>query len=240
MSITHKFSTLKPVQEILEQKQSAFADRLLTSKLALSRRVLMEQELLPFFNVSKEDQRNWRNDQPAWKFELPDLKESMPRGLSFPYLKNIHFTLNPHTDNLLKVQSSWPAGVAPIKPMPSPLEEERQMLQVKERFTALPNVPLPIDFEAALKVVQESGPALPNSAKEIIAYLVVHTTIQYADRPVWVIHTRGIIPFEPKLPAAFGQSSAIVPEDARNHVRHVVDAETGDWLFSDTTPQPVM
>jgi hypothetical protein len=30
-----------------------------------------------------------------------------------------------------------------------------------------------------------------------------------------------------------------VPVDARNHMRHVIDAMTGAWLYSDTAPQPV-
>jgi hypothetical protein len=239
MNITNKFSMLKPLNEIVERKQKTLADSFISSKLASPRQVLMEEEFLPFFNVSKTDQRNWRNDQPAWKFELPDLKESVKRGINFPYVRNINFTLNPHTEKLLKVQSSWPAGIPPIKPMPSPLEEESQMLQVKERFTGLPDTALSIEFEAALKAVQESGPALPNSAKQIIAYLVIHSTIRYTDRPTWIIHTRGIIPFEPKMPVARHQTATSIPEDARNHVRHVVDAETGHWLFSDTTPQPV-
>jgi len=239
MNITNQFSKLKPLTEILERKQRTLADSLIFSKLASPRQVLMEEEFLPFFNISKDDQRNWRNDQPAWKFELPDLKESVKRGINFPYVRNINFTLNPHTEKLLKVQSSWPAEIPTIKPMPSALEEEKQMLQVKERFTGLPDTTLFIEFEAALKAVQESGPALPNSAKQIIAYLVIHSTIRYTDRPVWIIHTRGIIPFEPKMPVAHGQTATHIPEDARNHVRHVVDAQTGHWLFSDTTPQPV-
>ena len=240
MSITNKFSELKPVNELLERKAGIVVDRLIVSEMASSRQVMMEEEFIPFFNVSKADQRIWRNDQPTWKFELPDLRESLRRGISFPFLKNVNFTLNPHTERVLKVQSSWPVGVPPIKPMPSAKEEENQLLQVNEQFTDLPSVPMPIDFETALRVVQEFGPALPNSARQLIAYLVVHSTINYADRPVWIIHTRGIIPFESKLPASYDQPAGTVPDDARNHVRHVVDAETGHWLFSDTTPQPVI
>jgi len=240
MNITNKFSALRPLNEILEPKKNAVPDKLVSSKLASPRQVLMEEEFVPFLNVSKTDQRNWRNDQPAWKFTLPDLKESMKRGISFPYIKSMDITINPHTDKVLKVHSAWPAGVPPIKPMPSPMEEEKQMFQVKEKFTGLPDMPLPVDFETALKVVLASGPAMPNSAKQIIAYHVLHSTIRYTDRPVWVIHTRGIIPFEPKLPVAFNKPAGSLSEDGRNHVRHVIDAETGKWLFSDTTPQPVI
>jgi hypothetical protein len=238
MNITNKISKLKPIDDIFE-RHGALAGKLVSTKDIAPRQVTMEEEFIPFLNVSKADERHWRNNQPAWKFALPDLKAAMKRGVSFPYVKEIDFTINPHTEKLLKVHSSWPAGIPAIKPMPSPIEEEKQMMQVKEKFTGVPDGPLLIDFETALKKVQESGPALPNSAKQIVAYLVLHSTIRYTDRAVWVIHTRGIIPFEAKLPAAHNQPVNSIPEDLRNHVRHVIDAETGQWLFSDTTPQPV-
>lgn len=49
-------------------------------------------------------------------------------------------------------------------------------------------------------------------------------------RDCWAIDLRGI----PPMPA----SSPDVPVEAKNHLRHIVDARTGRWLCASTVPQP--
>jgi hypothetical protein len=82
-------------------------------------------------------------------------------------------------------------------------------------------------------------------AKQIIAYYVLDSFVDLltgvkgkARPPVWVIHAWGIPPFVPPSPPNF-QVEKVIPEDARNHLRSIICAETGKFYGADTIPQPL-
>ncbi len=196
----------------------------------------VERTFVPFLRTSAEDERHWRKDETHPRLHLDRLDEITARGgrPRFPNIKSVDTVVNPRTAIVYKITSPWAAGARPIAPFPSAPEEERQLRNLGERFVGLPDAEPDVDFYNALKQLELTGPVPPKSAKQIIAYLVTHHTRHYSPRNVWIIQTRGI-----EMAAEGYAAMANIHPDARNHMRHVVDATTGIWLYSDTAPQPV-
>jgi hypothetical protein len=197
--------------------------------------VSVATEFMPFFNRTLQDESTWTNDETTVHIKFEDLTNITQRGgrPRFPNLESLSATLNPRTEQILKITSEWPANIPRIAPFPGALEEERQLVLKGERFVSLPANAPPVDFYNALKQLELVGPVSPGKAKQVMAYLVNHETVRYSARPVWIIQTRGIDIAAEGYAAAGG-----IPIDARNHMRHIIDAVTGEWLYSDTSPQP--
>ncbi|MEP7343636.1 MAG: hypothetical protein ABI877_00155 [Gemmatimonadaceae bacterium] len=196
----------------------------------------VERALIPFLKTSVDDETTWKKGEAPTRLRMDQLnvisqRNGVPR---FPNLESIDAIVNPRTQLVYKLTSEWTPGAPPIAPFPSALEEERQLRNLGERFVALPEAEPPVDFYNALKQLELTGTIAPQSAKQVIAYLVVHHTRKYSPRPVWIIQTRGI-----DIPMEGYAAMSDVPVDARNHMRHIIDATTGAWLYSDTAPQPV-
>lgn len=194
-------------------------------------------QLIPFFNISLEDQSTFKNEEKAVSMQFNDLQNITQRNgrPRFPNIKALSVITNPHTQQILKIASEWPDNIAAIAPFPNAAEEEKQLKMKGEKFIALPAETPPVDFYSALKKLDLTGPVSPTKAKQVMAYYVIHSTIRYSARAVWIIQTRGI-DLEGE---GYAARRVGIPIDARNHMRHIIDAETGQWLFSDTTPQPV-
>jgi hypothetical protein len=197
-----------------------------------------EQAYIPFLKTSADDERGWRKTESAPRLRLEQLDSiTRRRGIPrFPNLRAVDAIVNPRTQIIYKVASPWAAGAPRIAPFPNAAEEERQLRNLGERFVALPEVEPAVDFYNALKQVEERAPVAPQAAKQVIAYLVTHHTRKYSPRNVWIIQTRGI-EIEPE--GYGGGLGGSIPIDALNHMRHIIDATTGEWLYSDTAPQPV-
>ena len=199
--------------------------------------ITCERQFIPFFNNSISDEHTWRNEEKTFKLKLNGLniiksRSGIPR---FPNIKSLTTVVNPNTDNIFKLETDWPEEIPHIAPFPDAIEEERQLRMAGEEFVSLPDFVPTIDFYNALKTLDIHGPISPGSAKQVMAYNVIHKTEEYSDRPVWIVQTRGIVPIR----HGYQGRGGYVPEDARNHMRHIIDAESGQWLYSDTLPQPV-
>ncbi len=195
-----------------------------------------EQTLIPFLKTSVDDERAWRRSEVPQRIRFDELnvitqRRGRPR---FPNIESLEAVVHPRTEIAYKLISPWKAGAPPIAPFPNAEEEERQLRNLGERFVGFPASEPNVDFYNALKNVETTGIVAPKEAKQVIAYLVMHHTRTYDPRPVWIIQTRGV---ELKMEGYGARGD--VPIDARNHMRHVIDATTGAWLYSDTTPQPV-
>jgi len=172
-------------------------------------------------------------DAPIWHvtiggWSIPRL-ETSPVTTKDPFSRTVEMVMDPETSGLLRIRTRWPDGAPRIAPEPGgecvrmQIEES---LEIYHRFCS--DAPV-VSFARAVRVVQESGgPVLV--AKQIMGECVVWSYRADAARPVWMVTLRGI----PPIDAAYPQ----VAEDARNHLRYVVDATTGKWLRATTTPQP--
>jgi hypothetical protein len=172
-------------------------------------------ETLPFLQDTLQGKKTWRIefDKPRWP------------GLDLPGIPSLVVLLEPERGHVMRVDSPWPGGQAP----PPVFVEQRQLTAQGERFTRLPAERPPISLARALRVVAANGGNL-GQAKQLIAYYVARQTPRDQGRPVWIIQIRGLPPFEAGGPG--------VPVEARNHLRHVIDAGTGRWLGADSLPQP--
>jgi hypothetical protein len=197
---------------------------------------VVEQTFIPFLKTSDADERHWKKSEKHTHLRAERLASITARNgrPRFPNVATIDMIINPQTEIVYKVTTPWAAGAPPIAPFPSAQEEERQLRTLGERFVGLPDAEPDVDFYAALKQLELTGPIAPTTAKQLIAYLVTHHTPYYGPRNVWIIQTRGIA-----IAAEGYAAMADIHPDARNHMRHVVDATTGRWIYSDTAPQPV-
>ena len=134
------------------------------------------------------------------------------------------------TGRVVKVSSAWPVKCDRIADVPTCAEEERQ-LGDSERYVKLAEKP---PRTTLVKAITESRPWSQN-VMQIHAYHVLHTCNGHKNRPVWIVQIRGVeaIPTRARI-----DPNREMPDDAFNHLRNVIDSDTGEWLWADTIPQP--
>lgn len=192
--------------------------------------IRLRDQCLPF--LSKQ-----LNGRATWRVEFTDVdleKLSGDPKLRNSYIRSLIVILCPDSGQILRVVSRWPEGVPAMAAYPSCLEEERQYASISTRFTGLPGEAPSTTLFRALGASLLWSPAV----KQISASYVMESSRRHQDRPVWVIQLRGFpaaVPF-----STFARNAGIqIPDDARNHLRNVIDAKTGNWLYADTIPQPI-
>lgn len=173
-------------------------------------------------------------DRPLWHVVIQDwqlLLASAPAAIEDQYTRTFDAYLNPVDGRLVKIVSRWPDDVARIPPEPEASIYAEQMLRSgNETYFGFPDGNPSVTFLDALDAVIR-GHGNPFAAAQIIGQYVEWSRMDQDPRPVWAITLRGIPPFAAAYPG--------VSIHARNHLRHIVDAETGEWLCASTTPQPV-
>ena len=157
----------------------------------------------------------------AWRFEYPKAE---------PFHRTFVATLDASTGRLLHITATGDSKPdSNVKPMPSSASATKQLKVEGEEYAGYPPANPAIDFATALKRIETSA-----AAQEIHAVYVLHRRAGTAmAKPVWAITLRGIPPIPARGPA--GDS---VPVWKRNQMRYVVDATTGEVLFSTNTPTP--
>lgn len=187
-----------------------------------------------------EDKTPFLHDQiigrPIWQIVITKWKLRLPSAASDEkdlYERTFDIFVDPKNGHLLKILSRWPKGVPQIAPRPPADSAEEQLKNAGlEKYHRFPERKPTINFIEALDVVLKKGFGSPLYSKQILAHYVVRSEMRREPRRVWAITLHGIPPFE-----AMGGPG--VPEDARNHMRNIVDAETGKWLCGHTSPQPI-
>ena len=122
---------------------------------------------------------------------------------------------------------------ASIRPTPDGEAAEQQLQQLTERYAGLPRTPPRLSLLQALDSVLTRGVGNPLRAREIQMLYVMHAYGDRAPIPAWVITLNGIPPIPHRGPAG-----AKVPVWQLNHIRNVVNANTGKPMFATTIPQP--
>ena len=209
--------------------------------VASADRVVLDAETVPFLAKDLEGQTTWR-------VHFPRLNSVAGARIQVAPLGSLTAILAPTTGQILRVAASLP-GLKARDSLPSVSVEERQLTSCAETLTALPRVSPSVTFVGALEAIAKGddgvvGPLPP--ARQFVAYHVTHDTVRYKTRAVWIVHLRGL-PVDPGQlrggPPVIGPDGKLGPgatfsEVAKNHLRHVVDATTGEWLSADTVPQP--
>jgi hypothetical protein len=135
---------------------------------------------------------------------------------------------------LIKAVSVWPQGVEGTR-FPPLAVQEKQMRRVSESFSAIPSQTPRITLADALSDAMDA-----ENAKQIIAYYVVESSTNPSSgkfirkpRAVWIIHAWGIPGIMPAVP----YNVSIPKAGLLNHLRSIVDAQTGEWYGADSIPQ---
>lgn len=168
----------------------------------------------------------WRIVIQNYRISLPAVRpEARDR-----YTRTVDVCLDANTGGVLKIVTRWPDGVPEIPPEPPAAVVESQMRRAgNERYHAFVDGPPKISFFDALEAIARAG-GDPLAAKQIKGQYVLWSKLGSEPKPVWSITLRGI----PAFPAAFPG----VSENARNHLRYIVDGLTGKWLSATSVPQP--
>ncbi|MHC4416825.1 MAG: dockerin type I domain-containing protein [Planctomycetota bacterium] len=194
---------------------------------AVAALVKIEQDNTPFLSDRIAGQELWRVTLRNWR-----PLGSAPGDGEGSFASTFDVLLDPGTADLLTIKSRWPAGVPQIAPEPPARSAEAQMRRAgRERYHGVPDGNPPLSFLQALEAVRRHGVGDPARARQIVAQYVLRSGMGGDPRPVWVVTLRGFTPLAASRPG--------VPEDARNHIRNIIDADTGEWLLATTSPQPV-
>lgn len=199
------------------------------SRKTTARRVTVATADTPFL---------WRQliGKAAWRVDFEDaslkLRSAVP-GFPDAYRRTFTVLLDESSGQLLGVASPFDGHDPDLRPLPSGDVAERQLRSEQEVYHGLPAHAPKLSFVEALDRVLTGGIGSPFLAKEIHAVYVLHSRMGSPPRPVWVITLRGLPPMTVR-----GPDAGSIPVWQRNHMRNVVDAETGDVLFATNSPQP--
>ena len=200
----------------------------LTEKIT-ARHLTVQDERTPYLWKQYEGKK-------AWQVEFADVslkfKTSMP-DFEDKYMRKFVVLLDEKTAQLISVTSKFKGKDPDLREQPSGEVAESQLEAEDEFYYGLPKKGPRLTFLAALEVVLNKGIGSPFLAKEIYGNFVLHSRGGSPKRAVWVITLRGL----PPIPA-HGEHGDSVPVWQRNHIRNVVDDETGENLFATNSPQP--
>jgi hypothetical protein len=195
------------------------------AQLLAANEIVLDAETVPFLAGEL-------NGQKAWCF-------TFQQGFGeVAHLGSLSVVMDPTGKRILKALATSP-NHEPSDSLPSMDSLERQLRNGDDRYarpTTLGALPV-TSLAKALEVAERSGHAGVRRATQVVAYFVLHDTVRYRNRPVWIVHARGL-PVDEARQRRGPHPGAWVPRAALNHRRHVVDAETGKWLTSDTIGQP--
>ena len=174
---------------------------------------------------------------PVWNVEWKDVRLALPSagaGIVDQYARAVMVRLAQGTGQFLsatlRAAGELPSGV---RPTPEGEVAQQQLQQLTERYESLPRTPPRRSLLQALDAILTKGIGDPLRAREIQVLYVMHSYRGRPPIPAWVITLNGIPPMPHK-----GPEGARVPVWQLNHIRNVVDANTGVPLFATTIPQP--
>lgn len=157
----------------------------------------------------------------------PDSKNGTVRSKALAF----DVYIDADTKRLVKIVSRQPSGIAPPASHVSVEKAELMLSYIGERYEGFPDTPPRIGFVQALQAVRQEGLGDPLIAKEIVGRYVDLARIGASGitrKAVWIINLKGIA----AIPSPTGRG----PSAKRNQMRHVVDAQTGKWLYATLKP----
>jgi hypothetical protein len=200
----------------------------LTQKIEARRNVIAASNL-PFLS-------NQVLGKPAWFVTFFEATLRLPnssRGARDEYPREFVVVLLEQGGKLVSISSIYQGEHPDLRP-PAPADSAQEQLEDEEEiYTGFPAQDPKVRFLEALGVVMAKGSGNPYAAKTIEAVYVTETLMGAPPRAVWAITLRGLPPFR-----AHGRGADSVPVWQRNHMRNVLDAMTGEFLFATNSPQP--
>ena len=172
------------------------------------------------------------NGRPAWQIEIDHVTLQLPsldKVAIDQFDRTFLITIDADSGQLLTVASSIEPKNTRLRPEPSAKFAAPQFQGSGEIGDGLPDVAPRISLLQALDAIHKAGfTPSPLLAREISARYVMEWTGGTAPRRVWSITLVGI----PTPPPIGGEGKVQIPEWQRNKLRTVVDADSGEVLFS--------
>lgn len=202
----------------------------LTSKI-IARQIVIHASNIPF--LSKQV-----IGRPAWQVDFLDaplkLKGAVS-GFQDAYPRQFSVLILKETGQLVQVSAPYLDETPAPEMLDPPTAEsaQQQLADGEEIYTDFPAMDPEINFLDALSTVLTNGSGSPFLAKAIEGVYVMESHMEAPARPIWAITLRGLPPF-----SAHGPGADSVPEWQRNHMRNVLDATTGEFLFAINSPHP--
>ncbi|MGD2108177.1 MAG: hypothetical protein PVI86_02175 [Phycisphaerae bacterium] len=171
--------------------------------------------------------------RPVWQVVIEDWKvrlSAAPRAVEDTYTRTLDVFLDAQSGRVLRIASRWPEGMPRTYEDPTTESATAQLRAGgNERYHGFPETPPVVTFEKAVDATLLGG-ANPLEAKQIDGQYVAWSRMGREPQPVWAITLWGMPPFQAAYPG--------VPANARNHMRYIIDAKSGRWLYASTAPQP--
>ena len=163
----------------------------------------------------------------VWKLSIENAQLLIPCAgvyLTNPFVRSLNVFFSPTLHQILKVESVSVENSSAV-PFPSVEIYERQLKQISQNYLRVPEHSPSLTFSAA--VARACGSYF---ARAITAYYVVEqfTNPPMPARAVWIVHALDISPIS--------ELAEHAPISARQ-MRSSLDAETGEWYYTDTLPQ---
>jgi hypothetical protein len=197
---------------------------------AKAARIVIESSRVPFLAKDVIGKPAWQVDFGRTSLRL----RSAARGFQDIYERQFRVILLETGGQLVSVNADYDGKAPDMREPPSAESAQKQIEGDAEVYTAFPPNDPKLTLLDALDVVLTRGSGSPFQAKAIDAVYVMNSVMGAPARPVWAITLRGLPPF-----AARGPHADAVPVWQRNHMRNVLDALSGQLLFSTNTPQPI-
>lgn len=193
------------------------------------KRVVVTDDNTPFLHKQIKGRNVWLAEYKDFKLEIFTI------STEDPYNRNFKIYIDADDGTLLKITSKYEGYDPNIFPEPNAVSAEKQLTNVgREKYVGFPKEPPKVNF---LKALYASFGG-PYSAKEIDAIYVWDSRMGNEPRRVWVITLRGLPPQEFPQPYLSSGIPKQPPVWQRNHMRDVIDADTGKALFSSNGPHP--
>lgn len=193
--------------------------------------VVINDDNTPFLHKQINGRKNvWVSEYKDFKLEL---KSSSNED---KYKRNFKVYVDSNDGTLLKITSKFEGFDQNLLPEPNAALAEKKIRNVSEVYLGIPKESPKINFLDALDAVIIGNPF---EAKEIDAIYTWNAKGGKEPRRVWVITLRGLPPQDFILP--YSPTYGIQEQPAvwqRNHIRNIVDADSGKCLFSSFAPQP--
>ncbi len=185
----------------------------------------------PFLHEKVKGRKN------VWLVEAKDfhlkLKKADPNSQD-QYIRNFRILMDPNNGNLLKISSKYDGNDPDVGTEPNAANAEKYL--GGENYSGFPDTPPQISFLDALDIVADFGIGHPYYAKEMDAKYIWYSNIWDIKelQRVWVINLRGI----PSIPHSNTVGDSPVNIRQVNHIRYVINADTGKILKCNNGPIP--
>jgi hypothetical protein len=165
------------------------------------------------------------------------------RGVEDPYVRYFTVYLDADANRVLAITSRLAKRSPDIHDNPPPERTTVLLYQSShEVYESFPADDPKFTFMEALDAVRAKGVGYPPLAQEIDGFYVMDSRLDRPAQPVWVINLRGLPPSPAlSIPASPGGKVTEYKDPPiwqNNHLRNVVDAVTGAWLFGTNSPGP--